>query len=80
MNSPTAKKPTWDDFFDTPFPNTTLNEVAARLKYAGKNKSLDDMQDAISEGAIGRRKQRGIIELFGCMPNDADYDYKKYRS
>ena len=64
----------------TPFPETTLNDVASCLKYPGETKSLDDMQDAIRKSAIERRKQWEIIELFGCMPNDADYDYKKYRS
>lgn len=64
----------------TPFPKTTLNEVATCLKYTGETKSLDDMKDAIRKGAIERRKLREIIELFGCMPNDADYDYKMYRS
>ena len=63
----------------TPFPETTLNEVAACLKYAGKTKSLDDLHDAIRKGAIERRKQREIIELFGCMPNDAGYDHKTHR-
>ena len=71
MNSPSAK---------TPFPETTLNDVASCLKYPSETKSLDDMQDAIRKGAIERRNQREIIELFGCMPNDAGYDYKKYRS
>ena len=33
-----------------PFPETTLDEVAACLKYTGKPKSLPDMQDAIRIG------------------------------
>lgn len=38
------KKPT--------FPKTTLNEVASCLKYTGEAKSISDMQDAISSGAL----------------------------
>lgn len=36
----------------TPFPETTLDEVASCLKYTGKSKSLDDMQDAIKKGVM----------------------------
>lgn len=35
-----------------PFPETTLDEVASCLKYTGAAKSLDDMQDAIRQGAL----------------------------
>lgn len=38
----------------TPFPETTLDEVASCLKYTGKPKSLDDMQDAIKKGVMER--------------------------
>ena len=34
------------------FPETTLNQIASCLKYTGKAKSLDDMEDAIRKGAI----------------------------
>lgn len=36
----------------TPFPETTLDQVAGCLKYTGKSKSLDDMEDAIRKGAM----------------------------
>ena len=36
-----------------PFAGTTLNEVAACLKYQGTPKSLDDMDDAIRQGVEG---------------------------
>jgi AbrB family looped-hinge helix DNA binding protein len=36
----------------TPFPETTLDQVAACLKYTGEPKSLDDMEDAIRKGAM----------------------------
>lgn len=35
-----------------PFTETTLDEVAACLKYAGQPKSLEDMQEAIRKGAL----------------------------
>ncbi|HEY9799825.1 MAG TPA: AbrB/MazE/SpoVT family DNA-binding domain-containing protein [Leptolyngbyaceae cyanobacterium] len=33
-----------------PFAETTLNDVAGCLKYQGKTKSLEDMNDAIRQG------------------------------
>jgi hypothetical protein len=33
-----------------PFPETTLDNVIGCLKYQGKPKSLEDMEDAISQG------------------------------
>lgn len=40
----------------TPFPETTIDEVASLLKYAGKTKSLEDMELAIRKGIIGKFK------------------------
>ena len=34
----------------TPFPETTLDEVAGCLKYRGQTKSIDDMDEAICQG------------------------------
>ncbi len=34
-----------------PFPETTLDQVAGCLKYSGKPKSLDELEDAIRQGA-----------------------------
>lgn len=36
----------------TPFPKTTIDEVASCLKYTGEAKSLDDMQEAIRKGVM----------------------------
>ena len=36
---------------ETPFQETTLDEVASCLKYHGKPKSLEDMEKAIQQGA-----------------------------
>lgn len=35
-----------------PFQETTLAEVAGSLKYRGKPKSLDEMEDAIHQGVM----------------------------
>jgi len=35
----------------SPFPETSIEEVAACLKYSGPAKTLDDMDDAIRQGA-----------------------------
>ena len=35
-----------------PFPETTLAQVAGCLKYPGKPKSLDDIEDAIRQGVM----------------------------
>ncbi len=34
----------------TPFETTNIGDVASCLKYSGKAKSLDEMEDAIREG------------------------------
>ncbi|MCB1677220.1 MAG: AbrB/MazE/SpoVT family DNA-binding domain-containing protein [Halioglobus sp.] len=36
---------------EKPFPRTSLEAVASFLKYTGKPKSLEDMEDAIEQGA-----------------------------
>lgn len=36
----------------TPFQETTLADVASCLKYNGKRKTLDDMEQAIQQGAM----------------------------
>lgn len=38
----------------------------------------DTVNQALTE-FVQRRKQREITELFGKLPPDADYDYKKGR-
>ena len=35
-----------------PFKETSLDEVASCLKYQGKRKTLDDMEQAIKQGAM----------------------------
>ena len=42
----------------SPFPRTTVEEVAGCLKYSGPPKSLEQMEDAIKEGAQEQRRDR----------------------
>ena len=49
------------------------------LKIGGLKTKKDTVNAALKE-FVERRKQKEIIALFGSMPNDADYDYKKARA
>jgi AbrB family looped-hinge helix DNA binding protein len=40
----------------TPFKETSINEVAASLKFTGKTRSLDDMDEAIRKGVRDHNK------------------------
>jgi len=42
----------------TPFPETSLKEVASCLSYSGKAKTLDEMEAAIKKGARGIKHER----------------------
>lgn len=48
------------------------------LYISGLNTKKDTVNQALME-FIQRRKQREIVELFGKLPGDKDYDYKKGR-
>lgn len=52
-----------------------LNEA---ILLGGLNTKKATVNQTLKE-FIQRRKQREIIELFGTMPMDEDYDYKKAR-
>lgn len=52
-----------------------LNEA---LLISGLNTKKDTVNQALME-FVQRRKQREITSLFGLLPHDADYDYKKGR-
>jgi AbrB family looped-hinge helix DNA binding protein len=43
----------------SPFPETTINDVISCLSYAGKAKTLDDMEAAIKKGARNIKNERG---------------------
>lgn len=49
------------------------------LIIGGLNTKKDTVNQALTE-FVQRRKQREITELFGVLPSDDDYDYKKGRS
>jgi Arc/MetJ family transcription regulator len=48
------------------------------LSVSGLPTKKDTVNQALAE-FVQRRKQREIIQLFGQMPPDEDYDYKKDR-
>ncbi len=52
-----------------------LNEA---LTISGLPTKKDTVNLALTE-FVQRRKQREITSLFGSLPQDADYDYKKGR-
>jgi Bacterial antitoxin of type II TA system, VapB len=53
-----------------------LIEEARKL---GRHRTKKDTVNAALDEYIRRRKQRGILSLFGSIDYDADYDYKKAR-
>ncbi len=52
-----------------------LNEA---LKIGGKATKKETVNEALRE-FINRRKQAGVLELFGSVDYDPRYDYKKQR-
>lgn len=52
-----------------------LNEA---LKIGGLTTKKDTVNQALTE-YVQRRKQKEVTKLFGNMPCDEDYDYKKGR-
>ncbi|MCP3688666.1 MAG: type II toxin-antitoxin system VapB family antitoxin [Gammaproteobacteria bacterium] len=48
------------------------------LVISGLKTKKDTVNQALTE-FVQRRKQREITSLFGVLPQDADYDYKKSR-
>jgi len=54
---------------------TLLNEA---LLISGLPTKKDTVNQALTE-FVQRRKQREVTTLFGSLPQDSDYDYKKGR-
>ena len=52
-----------------------LNEA---LKIGGKATKKETVTEALRE-FISRRKQAGVLELFGSVDYDSKYNYKKQR-
>ena len=48
------------------------------LQIGGLSTKKDTVNQALTE-FVQRRKQQEIIALFGALPSDEDYDYKKGR-
>jgi Arc/MetJ family transcription regulator len=52
--------------------------VEEAKKLGGHRTKRAAVNEALAE-YVARRKQRGILELFGKLEPDPDYDYKKER-
>lgn len=48
------------------------------LRIGGKTTKKDTVTEALEE-YIARRKQAGVVELFGSIDYEPKYDYKKQR-
>lgn len=48
------------------------------LDIGGLNTKKDTVNQALEE-FVQRRRQKDIVDLFGKMPSDKDYNYKKGR-
>ncbi|HZD10625.1 MAG TPA: type II toxin-antitoxin system VapB family antitoxin [Candidatus Binatia bacterium] len=63
-------------------PTTTLtidDRLLEEAKSAGKGQSEEAVVVEALEEYIARRKQRQILELFGTIDYDPEYDYKAQR-
>lgn len=54
------------------------NLLSEALNVGGLGTKKNTVNQALKE-FIQRRKQHQVIDLFGNLPPDADYDYKKGR-
>jgi Arc/MetJ family transcription regulator len=52
--------------------------LSEALNVGGLGTKKDTVNQALME-FIQRRKQRQVVDLFGTLPPDTDYDYKKGR-
>jgi Arc/MetJ family transcription regulator len=48
------------------------------LRLGGRRTKREVIEEALREYVL-RRKQQGILELFGTLEYDPDYDYKRQR-
>jgi len=61
--------------------NLALDDrLIIQAQRAGKHKSKKDAVNAALAEYVQRRKQLGILELFGTIDYDPSYDYKAERS
>lgn len=54
------------------------NLLDEALSVGGLNTKKETVNQALTE-FVQRRKQREVVDLFGKLPQDEDYDYKKGR-
>ncbi len=54
------------------------NLLSEALNVGGLGTKKDTVNQALME-FVQRRKQRQVVDLFGTLPPDSDYDYKKGR-
>ncbi len=61
-------------------PNIALDDqlLNEALKIGGKATKKETVIDALRE-FVSRRKQTGVLELFGSVEYDPKYNYKKQR-
>ena len=60
--------------------NLDINQkLLAQAKRAGKHRTKKEAVNAALAEYVQRRNQLGIIELFGTIDYDEDYDYKAQR-
>ncbi len=52
--------------------------LSEALRLSGKKTKRETVDAALRE-YVSRRKQRGILKLFGTLEWDAGYDYKRER-
>ena len=53
--------------------------IKAALSLGGKRSKRAVIDEALPE-YVSRRRQQGVIKLFGSIDYDKSYDYKKQRS
>jgi Arc/MetJ family transcription regulator len=53
--------------------------LAEAVRLSGKKTKRETVDAALQE-YVSRRKQRGVLQLFGKLEWDADYDYKLERT
>jgi len=54
-------------------------KLLAKAKRAGKHRTKKEAVNAALAEYVQRRNQLGIIELFGTVDYDDEYDYKSQR-
>ena len=56
------------------------DKLILKAQKAGNHKTKKEAVTAALKAYIARKKQQGIVELFGNIAFDKNYDYKKARN